>query len=231
MLPRRVKLQSDEKVSDISERLQDYLYLHGLKQKDLAELCKPYCEKYNVRIGNNDINQYIKGKASPNQDRLTILSKALKIPEVWLLGYDVPIKLPDNISGISTQQIPMIGDIACGSPIFAEQEYDSYVAVDSEVECDFCLRAKGLSMTGDHIYPGDIVFIKRQDMVENGEIAAVIIDDEATLKRVYYYKDKNLIIFRSSNPEYKDIVYNNSDLDLIYILGKAVAFTSKPIVR
>ena len=76
------------------------------------------------------------------------------------------------------------------------------------------------------IYDGDIVFIRKQSMVDNGEIAAVVIDDEATLKRVNYYPEKNLLILKAENPDYEDLVYTGKQLDHIIILGKAVAFQS-----
>ena len=76
------------------------------------------------------------------------------------------------------------------------------------------------------IYDGDIVFIRKQSMVDNGEIAAVVIDDEATLKRVNYYPEKNLLILKAENPDYEDLVYTGEQLDHIIILGKAVAFQS-----
>lgn len=84
-------------------------------------------------------------------------------------------------------------------------------------------------MIGARIYDGDIVFIKKQDMVNNGEIAAVIIDNEATLKRVYYYPEKNKIVLNPENPAFEPLVYINEELNEIRILGKAVAFQS--IVR
>ena len=91
---------------------------------------------------------------------------------------------------------------------------------------DFCLKAKGDSMINARIFDGDIVFIKQMPMVENGEIAAVIIDNEATLKRVYYYPEKHKLILNPENPAYEPLVYINEELDTIRILGKAVCFMS-----
>ena len=81
-------------------------------------------------------------------------------------------------------------------------------------------------MIGARIYDGDLVFIREQYTVDNGEIAAVIINDEATLKRVYYYPEEAKIILSPENPKYAPLVYINEELNSIKILGKAVAFQS-----
>lgn len=135
----------------------------------------------------------------------------------------------DNIYPVETKKFPLLGEIACGEPIFANEDRESYIETGSDIKADFCLKAKGDSMTGARILDGDIVFIRKQDMVNNGEIAAVIIEDTATLKRVYYYKEKNLLILKPDNPSYSDQIYTNEELDQIKILGKAVAFQSDVI--
>jgi repressor LexA len=135
----------------------------------------------------------------------------------------------DNILPISIKRVPILGDIACGEPIYAEEEHESFAAVNSSLDADFCLRAKGDSMVGARIYDGDIVFIRSQAMVDNGEIAAVIIDDEATLKRVYFYPDEGKLILSPENPRYAPLVYFGNQLESIKIMGKAVAFQSSVI--
>lgn len=131
-----------------------------------------------------------------------------------------------NIAGIfpvKKIRIPMLGEIACGVPIFADQQYEQYVDVNEDYNADFCLKAKGDSMINANISSGDIVLISEMPMVNNGEIAAVIIDDEATLKRVYYYREKNKLILQAENPAVEPLVYVDEELDTIRILGKAVA--------
>ena len=97
---------------------------------------------------------------------------------------------------------------------------------DMDINADFCLTAKGDSMINARINDGDIVFIKEMSMVDNGDIAAVIIDDDATLKRVYYYPEDNTIQLIAENPKFKPLIYKNEELDQIRILGKAVYFMS-----
>ena len=120
----------------------------------------------------------------------------------------------------------MLGNIACGEPIWADEDKESYVMSDMDISADFCLTANGDSMINARIYDGDIVFIRKMPIVNNGEIAAVIIDDEATLKRWYYYKDDNKLMLVAENPKYPPLVYINEELNNIRCLGKAVYFMS-----
>ena len=117
----------------------------------------------------------------------------------------------------------MLGKIACGEPIFADEEHETYVEVDESYGADFCLTAQGDSMINAGIENGDTVIIREAPIVDNGEIAAVIIDDEATLKRVYYYKGVNKLVLQAENPRYSPFVYLNEELETIRIIGKAVA--------
>ena len=119
------------------------------------------------------------------------------------------------------RNIPLIGRIAAGLPILAEENIEDYFAIDSRIKADFCLRVKGDSMVDLGINNDDIVFIKRQASLENGEIGAVLIDDEATLKT--FYKNGNAIILQPANKNYEPMVYTSGN---IRILGKLVACLS-----
>ncbi len=120
--------------------------------------------------------------------------------------------------------VPLIGSIACGSPITAEENIEDYINVPAGCGADFALRCKGDSMINARICDGDIVFIRSQPTCENGEIAAVLVGDEATLKRVYKYPDA--VTLMPENSAYPPLVYRNSELNDIRILGKAVGFMS-----
>ena len=136
----------------------------------------------------------------------------------------------DGLQGVVPVQMrsyPLLGDIACGKPILADQKYDTFSAAGFEDSVSFALRCKGDSMMNARIYDGDIVFIREQDMVQNGEIAAVVIGDEATLKRVYFYPEEQKMILVSENPAYPPLSYQGAALDEIRILGKAIAFQSE----
>lgn len=132
----------------------------------------------------------------------------------------------DNIFKIEKKKLPFLGSIACGEPIFADEDRESYMMVGMDIKADFCLKCKGDSMINARIHDGDIVFIRKQDIVANGEIAAIIIEEEATLKRFYYYKDQNMVILKPENPKYEDIVLMGEKLEKVKVLGKAIAFQS-----
>ncbi len=216
-----------------SDRLKQLMREQNLKQVDILNLCKPFCEKYNVKLARNDLSQYVSGKVNPGSDKLSILGMALGVSETWLMGYDVSrvsssafgSKLPDNVIPFpKMKKIPLLGTIACGEPILAEENIDAYISIDENSDATFALKCKGDSMITARIFDGDVVYIRPQPDVENGEIAAVLIDNEATLKKVY--KAKNKLTLSPCNPMYADMVYTDEQLNQIKILGKAVAFTS-----
>ena len=189
----------------------------NLKQSDIIERVTAMGEY----ISKSALSQYVNGQSTPDQRKLTILSKALDVSEVWLMGYgDMELKNIKNIIFFkpSTKKIPVIGTIAAGEPILAVENIEEYIDLDEKISADFALRAKGDSMVGANIFDGDIVFIRKQSDVDDGEIAAVIIDDSATLKRVF--KFENQVILRAENPKYKPILLNGDKS--VYIVGKAV---------
>ena len=159
--------------------------------------------------------------------KVEALAKALGTTPADLVGWSTRGAFAyDNVLPVAKRSLPMLGDIACGEPIYADQEYDSFVSTYHNLDADFCLRAHGDSMTGARIFDGDIVFIRAQSSVDNGQIAAVIINDEATLKRVYYYPEEDKLVLSAENPKYAPFVFVKSELETIKILGKAVAFQS-----
>ena len=136
--------------------------------------------------------------------------------------------LPDysNIFPLQRTRVPLPGPIACGEPIFCNEDRESYVEAGTDVRADFCLKARGDSMTGARIMDGDIVFIQKDAELVSGQIYAVAIDDEATLKRVYYDEATQELRLLAENPKYPTMVYTGEKLDHVHILGKAIAFQS-----
>ena len=187
----------------------------GLTLEELAE-----------RIGTSKqtIHRYENGTISNiPPEKVEALALALETTPSALMGWDSdasPLEM-------NQKKLPLLGRIACGTPIYAASEYGSYCTPGGNIDADFCLTASGDSMIGARIFDGDIVFIRAQDTVENGEIAAVIIGDEATLKRVYFYPEKNKLVLSPENPKYEPLVYIGEELDTIKILGKAVAYQSR----
>lgn len=164
------------------------------------------------------------------------LADVLGVSPGFLMGWEDESSEPDalevlmekydNIKPVKLKRFPLLGEIACGEPIFADEDRESCVMADMDINADFCLTAKGDSMINARINDGDIVFIKEMPMVDNGDIAAVIIDDEATLKKVYYYPDKGKLVLYPENPNYEPFIYVGEELNSIRILGKAVYFMS-----
>lgn len=215
------------KTSDTSSRLKYLMRERNLKQVDIIVAAAPYCKKHKVKLNRSDISQYVSGKVEPSQDKLSILSMALGVSEPWLMGYDVEpsgqagIPGYKNIVPIRKKRVPLLGEIAAGIPIYADEQHDAYVSADADLKCDFALKVKGDSMIDANIFSGDYVFIRMQPDVNDGQIAAVAIDDEATLKRVYHLQDGvNLV---SENPDYPPMVYREADAVNVRILGLAVA--------
>lgn len=159
-------------------------------------------------------------------DVIPPLAKILKCSPEYLMGWDDIYDNFSNVYKISKQKLPLLGSISCGVPIYADEERESYIICGTEIKADFCLKCHGDSMINARINDGDIVFIRKQDIVSNGDIAAVIIEDEATLKRFFYYKEQGMVILRAENPKYKDIVITGEQLNSITIIGKAIAFQS-----
>lgn len=203
---------------------------------DSVELVKKICKERDIPISrlekdckfsNGYIRKLKEGKFP--SDRLLIIAQYLDLPMSYLLtGEDEPVSKLYNVYPIEMKRFPILGEIACGIPKYTNEDRESYVMAGTNIDADFCLRASGDSMVGARICDGDIVFIKKQDMVENGEIAAVVVNNEseATLKRLYYYQEKALLILKAENPAYEDLIFTNEELNQIHVLGKAIAFQS-----
>ncbi len=169
------------------------------------------------------------------------IARVLRVSPDWLIGksdekevqsisfFDFT-SIPNLMPLPKTREVPRLGTIACGEPILAQENIEDYDKAPEGVNCDFTLKCKGDSMVGARINDGDIVYVRQQDEVENGEIAAVLVNDgseesSATLKRVYLYE--NQIVLQAENPKYSPWVYTGEDMNKVRIIGKAVAFLSE----
>lgn len=214
-------------MATFADRLKEALEIRNISAAELSR---------KLGINEGTMSQYKAGKYEPKQRRLQEISQILSVSIPWLMGADVPME--DNQSSINLlgikniipmpkmKKVPLIGTIACGEPILAQENIEDYVNMPANLDGTFALRCKGDSMINARILDGDIAFIREQPEVENGEIAAVLIDNEATLKRVYYYPEKSMLILKPENTAYQDFIYINEELNNIKILGKAIAFLS-----
>ncbi len=215
------------KQSDFASRLSQALEARGMKAADLSKKTK---------VAEGTISCYINGRYEAKQNRVQVFAEALNVNPAWLMGYDVPMEaeqsqpapashpIPPGFEPMpKMKKIPLIGSIACGEPITAEQNIEKMVDVPEYIRCDFSLTCHGDSMVDAGIHDKDVVYIRIQPEVENGEIAAVRIDGEATLKRVYY--NPGTLTLMPANPAYAPMVYTGPQLEEVRIEGKAVGWT------
>ena len=210
----------------IGKRIKDLRTSLGMTQDELAKLTG-----YKSR---SSIQKIESGERDITQSTIAAFAKALKVTPSVIMGWEENNKnntAPDysNIKGImplpEMRKVPLLGAIACGEPIYREE--DEWISLPNDIKADFCLRCQGDSMINARINDGDIVFIKSCPEVENGQIAAVSIDNEVTLKRVFYYPEKNRLVLYPENKAYEPFVYMNEELNDIRILGRAVMFLSR----
>ncbi|MBR5287168.1 MAG: helix-turn-helix domain-containing protein [Clostridia bacterium] len=169
------------------------------------------------------ISRYENGQRVPRLSVVTDYARKLGVPLSALTGEE---EAPEAAAG--GRRVPILGGAACGEPIYNPSDGTEYIVVDDDIPCDFALIAQGDSMTGDRIYSGDVVFIRRQDTVRDGEIAAVALDNELTLKHVRRLRGADgSVVFTQllpSNPAYSPIDIGGEDeTRMVRILGKAVA--------
>ena len=185
-----------------------------------------------VGVNRATIYRYENGDIeSMSTDVLEPLAKALHTTPMYLMGWEdagsSSAAVPEGLHGIRRISLPILGEVACGEPKYAAEEYHGTVSADGDFHADFCLIAKGDSMINIGIHEGTIVFVRIQQSVENGEVAVVLFEDDATLKRVYFYPDAGLMVLHAENPRYKDMTFTGEQLNSVRILGKAVFYQNR----
>jgi len=221
-------------MSTIGKKIQQRRKDLGLTQEELATRMgyKSKSTINKIELGKNDIPQskivrfaealntspsYLMGwEEDPNESRQTRFEHSLG-------AFSLASSILAELRPVTKKRLPVLGNVACGEPIFANEEHETYIEADADVRADFCLTAKGDSMINARIFDGDILFVKSQDTVDDGEIAVVLIDNEATVKRVYYDKENNIITLVPENPTYKPLRYTGEQLNQIRILGKVIS--------
>lgn len=208
---------------DMNQRIRERRLALNMTQEELA---------HKLGMQKSAIAKYESGRVE-NIKRSTLAKMAdlLECSPAYLMGWDDEQPLPQfsNVFPLSKKRIPLLGEIACGEPIFCNEDRESYIAAGTDVHADFCLKARGDSMTGARILDGDVVFIQKDVELVNGGIYAVEIDDEATLKRVYCDEAAQELRLLAENPRYPTMVYSGERLAHVHVLGKAIAFQSDVI--
>lgn len=218
-------------MATFAERLKSLRREKSWSQQRLAD---------ELELSKSSVNMYERGEREPGFETMEAIADLFNVDMNYLYGR-TDIKIADPIvldhsaapaprpipKGFEPmpkmKKIPLVGSIACGTPILAQQNIDGHVDAPEDIRCDFALRCKGDSMIGAGIHDGDAVYIHIQPEVENGEIAAVRIGEEATLKRVYY--DGTTLTLMPYNNAYAPMVYTGPQLEDVHIEGKAVGYT------
>lgn len=208
-------------MSELGDRIKSLRKEKKLTQSALMDILR---NEYNLKTDRVMISKWETGFQTPHTDTIKILAEVLGVSADFLLTGLESIQEPKVDTSIPVKKIRMLGSIACGTPIFCNEEFEYVLATGENAKADFCLTAKGDSMINARIADGDIVFIRQQNSVDNGEIAAVVIGDEATLKRVYKTQDGLMLV--AENPAYQPMYFSGEDLNRTYILGKAIGFQS-----
>ncbi|WP_425372919.1 LexA family protein [Gemmiger formicilis] len=213
------RLKGGLKMLEAYKRIRELRISAGLSQDELAK-----------KTGYNDRSSIAKieaGKVDLTQSKLVAFADALNTTPGYLMGWEPDSKppIPAGFQPLPKRdRIPRVGQIACGTPILAEENVEAYDEVPSDWHADFTLLCQGDSME-PKIKDSDVVAIHCQPMVENGEVAAVLIDGEATLKRVFLFDDH--IELRAENPTFPTILRIGEDMNTITIEGKAVGLCRK----
>lgn len=205
-------------MSDIYERIKSRREELGLTTEELAQRMG-----YKTR---SSITKIETGKADIPQSKVKAFARALHTTTAYLMGDDdareARPSIPAGFEPLPEMaMVPLVGTIACGTPILAEQNVEARIGVPAAWRADFALTCKGDSMAPRYLN-GDIVCIRCQPQVENGQIAAVLIGEEATLKR--FYQNGGTVTLQAENPAYSPLVYRGEELNEIRIEGKVVGF-------
>jgi repressor LexA len=208
----------------IPERLTKLREGKGWSQADLAE---------QLGVSQSTVSFYESGKKSPGYATLEKITRLFGVSTDYLLGRTderKPGKAPEPYLPPGAQpagllvKIPVYGEIAAGKPLLAHEDIIDWqlVSTDEITGGDyFFLQVRGDSMIGDGIRPGSRVLVRKQETVENGAIAVVIVNgEEGTLKRVYRADDK--IVLQPSNPALQPVFVDARD---VLVVGKVVSVT------
>ncbi|MBO7275764.1 MAG: helix-turn-helix domain-containing protein [Clostridia bacterium] len=215
----------------IGELVKQYREEHGkMSQRKFAALCN--LSNGYISMLEAGANPKTGDPIIPTVGNLQKIAKGMGLPLHTMLQMvdDTQVRLaddtellPDNVqpfTALPMHTVPMVGEIAAGEPIVAEPNYDTFVS--APLSADYALTVKGDSMSPTYLN-GDIVYLRQQDDVEDGQVAAVIVDDEATLKHVYHIPDGLTLI--SDNPRYAPKVVTFSEFNSIRVIGRVIGFT------
>lgn len=198
----------------MSKNLRRLLAERGIDRKKICE---------DLGFAYTTFTDWYNGAKYPRIDKIEMMANYFGVPKSALI--EEQPELPSNMHPVRWREpVPLIGDIACGTPILAEQNITDYVQTPEHVYCDFALKCHGDSMINAGIRDGDIVYIRQQCVVDNGQIAAVLVgDEEATLKR--FYRVGDTVTLNAENPAFPPLVFVGEEVSQVHIIGLAIAYT------
>lgn len=213
-------------ISQIKDRLTEALIICNITPKQLSDLTK---------IPKSSISQYMSGYAKPKQDRIYLISNALHINPTWLLGYDVNMRLDDDIEEVSSiidvVKIPLYSSISCGTGLFVDDNIDDYIAVPNRfVKSNknyFANYASGDSMIGKGIQNGDVLVFEQTQILDNGQIGAFCINDENAVCKTFRKLSNGIVLLESANSAYDPIEIDVMKDDCFRIIGRLVGSFKK----
>lgn len=196
-----------------AKKLSTLLASREITQNELANL---------MGVSASSVSAWCNGDKMPRMDKIEWIAQRFGVTKSELLE---ETSLPPNVMPLpKMKKVPLVGQIACGTPILAEENITDYIDLPGHIRADYALLCKGDSMVNAGIQVGDIVYIRQQEEVENGQIAAVLVDeDEATLKRFYRMDGK--VTLNAENPVHAPLVYVGDEISHVRVIGLAVAFT------
>lgn len=211
----------------LGDLIKNYRREHGYSMEQFAKMTG--LSKAYISILERNVNPVNNKPVIPSLETIKAVAQAINMDfneVIALLDGNQPVSLkgePEIPPGFQPMpdmdMVPLVGRIACGTPITAEENVERMVCVPSKWHATFTLTCEGTSME-PRIHDGDLVAIRSQPTVENGEIAAVRIEGEATLKRVYLHK--SFIELRAENPNFESIILAKEEMNTVTIEGKAV---------
>lgn len=202
-------------MADFASTIKRLRTERGVTQEQLAAM---------LNVSRSTIGMYETGSREPDFETCEAIADIFNVDMDYLIGRS-PVErknvvIPPGFQPMPEMSaVPLVGSIACGTPILAEQNIEARIGVPALWRADFALTCHGNSMAA-MIQDGDIVCIRKQPEVENGEIAAVRIGEEATLKR--FYRQGDTVMLQAENPAFSPLVYTRDQLNEITIEGRVV---------
>lgn len=199
------------------DKLQTLIDERGINVSELSRI---------TDINRNTLYSYIRRNTQKVDPAVIgIVAEALNVDVHYFLDEQAPAVRPlpadlRPVSDLHRQRVPMIGKVAAGQPIMADMDYETFV--DAPLDCDAALEVKGDSMAPTYL-DGDILYIKHRPDVPDGQVAVVLLNDEATLKHVYH--DPDGLTLLSDNHDYAPIRAHADTYDYIAIYGVPVGYT------